>query len=161
MKSGISVVADRLGAFQRTLSTLIDTQVLVGIPSAKAEREDGEPINNAAIGYINETGDPARNIPARPFLVPGVREAQKDISNALSSGTIAALSGDTAGFRNSQEAAGLIAQNAVKKKITDGEFTPLSPNTLKARKRKGRTGEKPLIDTGQLRQSITYVIRGK
>jgi hypothetical protein len=33
--------------------------------------------------------------------------------------------------------------------------------TLERRRAKGRTGTKPLIDTGQLRNAITYVLRKK
>ncbi len=56
---------------------------------------------------------------------------------------------------------GLMGQDAVRGKITSGPFVPLAPATLRARKAKGRTGEKPLIDTGQLRAAYTYVIRAK
>jgi hypothetical protein len=46
--------------------------------------------------------------------------------------------------------------------ITAGQgFAPLAAATLAARRRKGRTGTKPLIDTGQLRRAITYVLRRK
>jgi hypothetical protein len=60
-----------------------------------------------------------------------------------------------------QNKAGLIAESSVRKKINEGPFEPLAPKTLQERKRRGRTGEKPLIDTGQLRNSVTYVIRPK
>ena len=56
--------------------------------------------------------------------------------------------------------AGLIAQNSVKATITAGEgFAPLAESTLAARKRRGVSRTKPLIDTGSLLNSITYVIR--
>jgi hypothetical protein len=49
---------------------------------------------------------------------------------------------------------GLAAENAVKRKILTGKFAPLKPATIK---RKGHS--KPLIDTGQLYDSITSQVR--
>src|SRR5260363_213287 len=64
-------------------------------------------------------------------------------------------------------------------KMTEGPFKPRAESTLQARARRGRIGAaielerrrrghtpenanaKPLIDTGQLRKSITYVVRKK
>ena len=48
----------------------------------------------------------------------------------------------------------MIARNAVVRKINKGPFTPNAPATVK---RKGSS--QPLIDTGNLRKSITFVIR--
>jgi len=57
--------------------------------------------------------------------------------------------------------AGIVAQNSVKAAITKGEgFAPLADATVKARQRKGFKGTKPLIRTGQLRNSITYIVKG-
>ncbi|MDD1617199.1 MAG: hypothetical protein LUQ28_12105, partial [Methylococcaceae bacterium] len=57
--------------------------------------------------------------------------------------------------------AGIVAQNSVKATITKGEgFEPLAESTIKARQRKGFKGTKPLIRTGQLRNSITYIVKG-
>jgi len=43
-------------------------------------------------------------------------------------------------------------------RISDGIPPPLSDETIKNKTVNGRTGKTPLIDTGQLRQSITYVV---
>ena len=56
-------------------------------------------------------------------------------------------------------AAGLIAQNSVRRTLTTAAYRPLSERTLAERRARGRTGTKPLIDTGQYRNSITYVVR--
>jgi hypothetical protein len=37
----------------------------------------------------------------------------------------------------------------------------LAERTLAARKARGRTGEKPLIDTGQLRNAVTFVVQAR
>ena len=76
-------------------------------------------------------------------------------------------------------AAGLVAQNGIKDIITAGNFEPLALSTVRARAKRGSAGAlaeiqsrdagnapnsentRPLIDTGQLRNSISFVIRGK
>jgi hypothetical protein len=70
-----------------------------------------------------------------------------------------ALQGDLAAIQKGLNAVGLLGQNAVRAQITDGQHAPLSERTLKARQARGRTGTKPLIDSGQLRNSITYVVK--
>ena len=72
-----------------------------------------------------------------------------------------ALKGDADAGDKALHSAGLIAQNAVRNKITEGPFVPLAPMTLAKRKARGRTGEKPLIDSGAYRNAQTYVIRPK
>ncbi len=135
--------------------------MLVGIPESAPERDD-EPISNAVIGYIQETGSPVNNIPPRPFLVPGVKDAQVPIAAQLGKGAQLALSGQASAAETALHSAGLTAQNAVRAKLQAGEdFQPLAESTLAARRRRGRSGTKPLIDTGQLRNSITYVVRDK
>jgi hypothetical protein len=54
---------------------------------------------------------------------------------------------------------GLIGTSAVQAKITDGAFAPLAERNIKGRLRRGRTGTKPLIDTGAYRRSFTYTIQ--
>ena len=56
-------------------------------------------------------------------------------------------------FRRSLDLMGVRAQGGIQKRIAAGIAPPLDPATIK---RKGSS--KPLIDTGQLRSSITYRI---
>lgn len=160
--SGVKTTVDKVDSVVDSVRSLVEREILVGIPASTAGRavEPGdEPIDNATIGYLMEFGSPAANIPERPFLVPGVRSAEDAIAKRLKSAAEAALKVQPAAVDIQMNAAGLIAQNAVRQKITDGPFVPLAPRTLAERKSRGRTGIKPLIDTGQLRRSVTYVIR--
>lgn len=179
MKSGAQMTIDRVAAITKGVGSLVARDVLVGIPQTKAPRE-GDRMNNATIGYIMENGSAAANIPARPWLVPGVRDARAEVASELGGAAKAALSGQVGAIGSSLERAGLVAQNAVRAKINSGDFTPLSDATLKARARRGKRGSKgaraeldsrtagnapstefakPLIDSGQLRNSISYVVR--
>lgn len=158
VSSGVKITLDKVPEALKALRYLDEMRVLVGVPSSKAGRRDG-PINSAAIGFIQENGAPERNLPARPFLIPGVKSIEKVVIPRFKDAGNAVLSADPARAEKQFNAIGLIGQNAVRKKITDGPFAALSPRTLSARRSRGRTGEKPLIDTGQLRQAISYVIR--
>lgn len=189
MKSGVSVVTDDVAKLLATISGMAAAgQVYVGIPDDTDDRTDG-PIGNAAIGYINEFGSAAQGIPPRPFLGPGVEKVAAKCMDEQKKGIISALTSfSPADVSRGQNRAGLMAQNSVRAYITDsGNFKPLSETTLLMRKwRKGKGApaasgtlvaqartlskmglagdlsgvrSKPLIDTGSLRTSITYVIR--
>lgn len=161
----VKITKDRVPDLVKAIKELTSKEVLVGIPDTAAGRDDsdegGPPISNAEIGYLMETGSPAQNIPARPHLVPGVESVRDKIAKRMKSGAQAALSGRNDDVDATLTAAGITAENAVKAKITEGPFVPLSPKTIAKRKARGRTGTKPLIDTGQYRRAITHVVRKK
>jgi hypothetical protein len=157
-----------------SLKKLASLQVMVGIPATRAPRNDIG-ITNAALGYIHEFGSPARNIPARPFLMPGVLDAKAAIAARLQSAAKAAMDGNDAAMLVQLKSAGQEAVTSVQNKITEGPFEPLAPSTIAhrmgklqnttaltpAQRAQGFADIKPLIDTGQLRASITYVVRSR
>lgn len=164
--SNIRVTIDRTDDLMRALKALTKNEVLVGVPAENAMREpepgETEAANNAVIGYVQEFGSPEKNIPARPFLVPGVASKQDEYVKRLKKAAQDALSGNLEAVSKAQHNIGLIAQRAVQKKMDDGPFAPLSPKTIYARKHRKeapRDSETPLIDKGLLRRAIAYVIR--
>lgn len=163
IKGKIEVKTDNLNKLTENLRSLTKKDVLVGIPAEKAERQpdpsDPSPITNAEIGYIMETGSPAANIPARPHMIPAIKENKQKIAEYLKLAGRAAMDGDTAGVFRYMNAAGLFTATAIKKKITDGVPPPLAESTIAARQRQGFSGDTPLLRTGQYRNSITYVLR--
>lgn len=160
MKSGVTIRADTAQGILDALKTLANKDVLVGIPESKDERDEGD-IGNAAIGYINENGSPAQNIPPRPHLKPGVKSVEQDYMPHLKAAAQKALEGNAEGAVTSLDRAGTVAASGVKRYITITGFTPLADATIANRLRRGRTGNKPLIDTGEYRRSITHVVRDK
>ncbi|CAN0620535.1 conserved protein of unknown function [Burkholderia multivorans] len=153
---------DRLDEVLKSIAGLVQKEVLVGVPDSTAGRkDDGEPISNAEIGYIQEHGSPANNIPARPHLVPGVQDAQPKFTPQLQKGVEAALDGDLEQVDRRLGSAGLIAQNSVRAKVNSNIAPELADSTLEARRRRGVTRENTLVDSAQYRNSITYVIRKK
>lgn len=160
----IKITKDMTDQVLRAVQDMERKKLLVGIPSDRAVRKDEsdkQPINNAALGYIHENGSPVNNIPARPSLVPGVRAVKEKCADILQDAAGDAFT-DKGAIERGLNACGLVAQASVRKTMTEGEgFEPLKAGTLAARKRKGFQGERPLIRTGQLRNSMTYVIRDK
>ena len=160
MRSGLTVRVDNVQSILDALKALTKKDVLVGIPEAEDARDNGD-FGNAAIGYINENGSPAQNIPARPHLKPGVTSVQDQTLMHLKAAAQKAMEGDEAGALTSLDRAGTVAANGVKRYMTITGFTPLADATVAARQRRGRTGIKPLIDTGEYRRAITHVVRDK
>jgi hypothetical protein len=171
-------VMNNAPAVEKALNDLTHRKVMVGIPSTDPSRSGA--ITNAALGYIHEFGNPGRNIPARPFLVPGVRSVQPQSIAGLKRAAKAAMEGNNDLMEKQLEAIGQRAATAVKAKMTAGLAPPLAASTVRARLRKTKAGQKqlrklkaagtnltdwgaanlrPLIDTGQLRQAVTYVVR--
>jgi hypothetical protein len=184
----VLITKDRVSKVVGAINRLVGEQVLIGIPenTTSRENEEGAPITNAALGYIHEFGAPGANIPARPFLVPGVRKAQRDVMPHLRAACAAALDGDRGKIPRELIAAGLIAEASAKREITTADFVPLKPATVRGRARKrgakkmraaeteylrliasgvspagaqAAAGIRPLIDTGALRASLTHVVR--
>ncbi|WP_250512694.1 hypothetical protein [Caballeronia sp. INDeC2] len=145
----------------KAINELGAKDVLVGVPEGNTDRKSGDPATNALIGYVQEFGSPANNIPARPFLIPGVQDIQKPASDRLKVAAQRALSGDLSQAEKQLNAAGMMGQNSARAKINSNIQPKLSERTLAARRARGVTRENTLIDTGQLRNSITYVIRKK
>ena len=137
--------------------------VLVGIPEAEASREgeDDQPINNAALLAIHNFGSPAANIPSRPVMDIGLENAQPEIIKLFRSATIRALTGDVQALDTAYIRVGIVASNSIKKAINSQEgIKPIADSTLAAREARGFQGEKALIVTAQMRNAITYVVRG-
>ncbi|WP_089177144.1 hypothetical protein [Bosea sp. AS-1] len=148
------VLKDKLSDTLKAIRELAMQEVKVGLPQTTAKRDEDE-LNNPTIAYIHEYGAPGANIPARPFLIPGVRNALPQIEKVMKAGAIDALDGKSTANATLNKV-GLVAQGSVQQKIVDGPFVPNKPETIR---RKG--SNKPLIDTGALRQAVNFVIEDK
>ena len=184
----LTVTKDSVSQVIASLTELVQQQVLVGYPDSTSDRDeetDG-PMTNATLGYIHENGSPKANIPERPHLVPGVRKAEERAVAYMEKAAKATLSRDPKRANAYLNDAGIVAMNSARNEITTGDFVPLQPGTVAARHRSRKTksmrkseikyleliaqgmapgaaqdaaGIRPLINTGQLRNAITYVLR--
>jgi hypothetical protein len=162
---GLTVTVDRVDEITKTIRALTKQRVLVGIPAENAARDpqDGDEINNAQIGYINEFGVPEKNIPPRPHLVPGVEATLPDVIKRFKKAAVDGLDGNVKAVDTQMNAVGLNAVSSVRQVITDTLSPPLSPKTIYNRQHRNdlpkRTGTQPLIDFGDYIKHINYVIR--
>ena len=109
----------------------------------------------ATLLALHVLGAPSRGIPQRdPLRPPLIANAQRysdllalGLKNALSDGTDPKLV---------YEKIGIVATNDVKDYFITGNFKALSEKTIKA-----KGSSKPLIDSGEMRNSISYEVRNK
>lgn len=144
----------------KNMQKIKQVDVLVGIPQAKSSRpSDGEKINNAELLFIHTHGSPLRGIPARPVLEPALEEktTRLTIIQYLKRAIEYYLNDDLVKMKKELERAGMIGQNAARGWFVNPNngWAPNKPATIKA-----KGSDRPLIDTGEMRKAITYVVRG-
>lgn len=187
--TGVRIKAGEAGARQMrdALLLLSDLEVLVGVPESNADRDESAGPTNAQLAYIHDNGAPEANVPARPFMQPGIAAVQQQITEKLGQTMRAVMRGGGPDkVEQGLAQVGIIAAVSIQDTINAGIAPPLSAATLKARMRGGRKNgggarkgaaqeldrrwdgqapsvefAKPLVDTGQLRNSITYAIRSR
>ncbi|MGD0039096.1 MAG: hypothetical protein ABSE84_01555 [Isosphaeraceae bacterium] len=149
--------------FQNTLMELRKVEVLVGIPQATADRRvvkgKRTKINNAELLYIHTHGSPIRHIPPRPVIEPAIQASgnKQAIAKELKDAATAWMNRKPTEAKRFLQRAGTEATNRCKAWFTDPRngWAPNAPSTIA---RKG--SDRPLIDSGQLRRSIRWVLRG-
>ncbi len=142
--------------FYKELGKLKQLKVHVGYQSGEtAVDENGEPsgADLCEIAVYNELG--TATIPSRPFMRDSVDKHADKINafikhqkNLFTKGLITA--------EQMLQSIGVFQKGLVQNEIVDGEFEPNAPSTIK---RKG--SDRPLIDTGKMRQSVNFVIKKK
>lgn len=139
--------------FLKELQKLSEKQVRVGLKRGKkGKRHNGTSSQTdlVDIALYNELG--TSTIPSRPFLAQTVQMHEEEIKEMAATEVSQALLGE----KDSQQAFEVIGEDVRKKvqnRIDEGQFVPNAPSTIR---RKGH--DHPLIDTGTMRDSISYTI---
>lgn len=123
---------------------LTDVDYAIGIFEDSGTYEDGKTV--VQVGYDNEYGVPANNVPPRPFLVPG---GQKGFKKAAEQAILAIANGY--GEEIALARAAQVMKQSIQRYITALQTPPNAPLTVML---KGSSN--PLIDTGKMRRSINY-----
>ena len=178
-----------LGGLLNRLRRLQSRHIYVGIPQAENSRNSGD-IGNAELLYIhthgvrrrsmiNEMdesmrrgleysaayalyiqshGSPLWHSPPRPVIEPAIEANKATIARRFKEIYSAAASGNNQALEAAITRTGLTAQNIVRAWFTDPRngWAPNSPATVA---RKG--SDRPLIDSGEMRKAITYVVRSE
>jgi len=109
------------------------------------------------IGATHEFGDPESNIPERSFL-RGTYDRHKKDWLKLNKALLLKLLTFKLSLTKSLDVMGLRLTSDIKKFIRKGIAPPNAPSTLARKASKGKSGRViPLIDTGQMINSINYV----
>lgn len=148
----------RVGGVALTLDRIrkvMEREILIGIPMQKTMRK-GDVINNASLLFIHTNGSPARGIPPRPVIEPALEYNRDRIVAQLRRMVLAAANGDDANVKRYQQRVGLAGQNAARDWFTNpaNHWPPNSPRTIAM-----KGSSQPLIDTGNMRKAIIYVLR--
>lgn len=145
---GLNRVGQRMQALQDRLRN--NSGVYVGIPKGAGQYEDGAPL--AVIGAVQEFGSADGHIPERSFLRVPLWSNQQLFAKIFTMGLPQVIEGEIT-LRQLMEQAGARAASVSQEAISEGIAPPNAPSTVA---RKGSST--PLVDTGRLRQSITYVV---
>lgn len=185
----VDTIFDGVPELLKALDELRNNEVLVGIPEDKSSRkkeiirnsellyihthgirrksmrqemqesmDNGSPYSEAYQLYIQEHGSPLWASPPRPVLEPAIEHRKDWIAEQMSKAALAGLDGDVKGVQDGLHKAGQVAENAARDWFTNpaNGWAPNSPKTIKL-----KVSDKPLIDTDQMRKSITHVVRRK
>ena len=139
-------------ALRKLASRLADgNKAFVGVQSSAGNSEDGFPL--APLAAIQHYGSADGKIPPRPFLDVAIEQNQKTYSKIMSSMAGDVASGEVPATKV-LDIVGLRAVGDVQEYMTNLRTPPNAASTIQA---KGSSN--PLIDTGNLRQSITHEVR--
>jgi len=183
----VEVKSDKTQNIEKALRFLLSKDVLVGIPQEKSSRPEDETITNAELAFIHSNGirersmraDMAKDVqekgyhealdmyiyshgsplwqsPPRPIIEPAIEDDKEVISELMGEASTAALDGNIQKANQKLQQAGLEGQ-AASQDWFDNPKNKWAPNSPRTVEEKG--SDKPLIDTGELRKAITYVIR--
>lgn len=177
---GFSGLVKRLKGLQKR-------QIQVGIPQKTSSRR-GEGINNAELLYIHthgtrrkamrkemqegmdrglkyseafslyiqSHGSPLWHSPPRPVLEPAIKANKEKIALQFSKIIKATADGNADAMERAITSTGITAQNACRSWFKDPRngWPRNDPKTVKL-----KGSDKPLVDSGELRDSIVYVVR--
>lgn len=134
--------------FLAEMQKLADSEIHVGFQRGDDPYDDGTDLVDVAA--YNELGSSDR--PARPFMKQSFENHEDELKAACGHAFKTVSNGGTTEAALKQ--LGAFAKALVQTEIRDGEFEPNKESTIK---KKG--SDRPLIDTGHMRQSVNFVIK--
>jgi hypothetical protein len=140
------------------LRALHNTRVKVGVLEAAGASDSDPGVTVAQVAAWNEFGVEQNKrlgipgIPERPFIRGGIDDAKPLIYEAVGKLTGLVIDGkmepDVAAKR-----LGLLGVREIQKKLLRGPFVANAPSTIAI-----KGSSRPLVDTGQLRRSISFAV---
>jgi len=139
-------------AYEKNLQQFKDSVVKAGILAKDGSENHSEGITVFQIGMIHEFGVPEKNIPKRSFIRVPIENNIKEITKLIENNH-KLVSENAMSAKVALDRIGIKAQNTIKESFRNNDWKPLKRATVK---RKGSS--RPLIDTGQLIGSISYIV---
>jgi hypothetical protein len=151
---------------KNALLQLTGGYVKVGFPDGKAPGSPGDPgkprkkkpkkpwdnmSEVARIATWNEFGVPAKNIPSRPFFRNAIDSSREELKEFKKNVYDQVIQGKITPHQ-ALELIGLWMQDKIRESILKGSWTPNAERTKRA-----KGSSKPLIDSGQLVNSVTWI----
>lgn len=120
---------------------------------------EADPLTVGEIAVINEFGSEDGNTPERSFIRATHDKHKEEWWNACVKMQWAVITGEM-GVERSLGLIGQLMKRDIQATITAGgiPFVANAPSTIAAKTRAGKKGNSPLIDTGQMRGSVTYAV---
>ncbi len=155
----------KVGSISRGEDTINNAELLYmlshGVRQTQMIKEMQEEVEQSSYShayemYVHEHGSPLWHSPPRPVLEPAIENSKELIAEQLKKAMQVALDGKDP--LSQLQKAGMLGQNAARDWFTNPKngWEPNSPLTIKL---KGSSN--PLIDTGEMRKAITYVVKEK
>ena len=142
---------DKFKKMEKTIEELSKLEVFIGYNASSGNYEDGVTVLEIAV--FNAFG--TEHIPSRPFIQNVDLGRRNEINNFIKAQVKAGLDAGS-DARKIMNTIGVYVKGIIQDEIVTGNWVPNAPSTIK---RKG--SNKPLIDTGRMRQSVIYVVREK
>jgi hypothetical protein len=126
-----------------------------GSPGKTRRKKPKKPWDNmsevARVATWNEFGVPEKNIPSRPFFRNAIDSGSEALSEFKKKIYDQFLLGRMTP-KGALDNVGLWMQNRIRQSILKGSWTPNAPRT-----KRQKESSKPLIDTGQLVNSVSWI----
>lgn len=145
----------QLNRMNDALMQLAKKAVVVGVTHSKNKDVEGGMINLAGLLAVHEFGSRDGRIPERPAMRNSFAKNSKKYIDFNKANYRKVLAGEMT-VEQAVEKLGLMAASDVQKGIGEGSLGLLANDEV-TKQRKG--SDTPLIDTGQLRQSISHEVR--
>ena len=153
---------NEMSKLKKGLEWMRDNTLLVGIPDSgerKSKKGKKPKVTNAELLFIHTNGSPVNNIPKRPVIEPAIELNRDSIAKMINKTAELAMEGKIAEADKSLKKTGTYVVGRIKRYFVEGnDWPPNSPAVQRAKRKKGADNPRPLIDTAQMRNSITYVI---
>lgn len=153
-KAKVSIVGNTKGIdkLEKKLKNMQTNSIFVGYLSSDHDKyESGETV--VKVAQEMHFGVSSKKIPPRPFLDRGIIKGEKDLSMFMKKNLKQVTDKDQK-LDRALNRIGLFAVDLIQSYIENGKFKELSRRTVEA-----KGSDKPLIDTGLLKNSVNFIIK--